>query len=177
MHKINLRGHWTKCEKNSFIRYFYICITKGVELVYNVIETGYLVQELAKRVVLLILKPGTDIGITNLLFNLQSSKSHVHKITMNWFTTSCVQVQNQPACSVETSPSILTYICYKGEVSTEQAEQFCNWARDVFNQIIIMLCEEIELRRLNSKVVIPLSVPGFSTSKTTLLYSKFSNIL
>jgi len=74
-----------------------------------------------------MLKPGMDIGITTLLFNLQSSNSP-HNITMNWLTTPSVQLQNQPAYSVETLASILPYNCYgdiKGEVPTEQAGQFC----------------------------------------------------
>jgi len=74
-----------------------------------VIETvlaGYFVRKLPKRVVLVVLKPGTDIGITTLLFSLQSSNSP-SKITMNWLTTSRVHLQNQPACSVGTLSSIL----------------------------------------------------------------------
>jgi len=99
-----------------------LCITEGLELVYNVIGTvlaGYLVRKLAKKVVL---KPGTDIDITTLLFNLRSSNSP-HNITIyNWLTTFRVHLQNRPACSVGTSPLISPYQLhgnFEGKVSTE----------------------------------------------------------
>jgi len=43
----------------------YLYNTEGLELVYNVIDTvlvGYLVRKLTKRVDLVVLKPGMDIG-------------------------------------------------------------------------------------------------------------------
>jgi len=70
-------------DKMCLFRYFYVLLK--FRIVYNVIETvlaGYLVRKLAKRVVLLVLKPGTDIDITTLLFSLQSSNSP-HSIAMN----------------------------------------------------------------------------------------------
>jgi len=60
-------------------------------------------------VVLLELKPGTDIGITTLLFNLQSSNSP-QNITMNWLKTSHIQFKNQPACSTLSPISPYSYV-------------------------------------------------------------------
>ena len=50
--------------------------------------------------------PDTDIGITALLLKLRSSNSR-HNIAVNWLTTRRIQLENQAACSVGTSTSIL----------------------------------------------------------------------
>jgi len=56
----------------------------------------------------------------------------------------------------------------EGKISTVQADQCCDWTQDDVNQLIVMLCGEL---RLNSKIVMPMSSPGFSKSKTILLVS------
>ena len=68
--------------------------------------------------------PDTDVGITALLLQFQSSNSQ-HNIAVNWLTTSRVQLQNRVASSVETSTSISPYNI-EVEVSTEQAVRYCN---------------------------------------------------
>jgi len=81
---------------------------------------------------------------------------------------------NYKISQLMTLPSKLPYNCYgdnKGVVPTEKAGWFCKWTWDVINQFILMLCEEFEPRRLNSKVAMSMSVPGFSMTKTILLAS------
>ena len=78
--------------------------------------------------VLLVLMPDMDIGITASLLKLWSSNSR-HNIGVNWLTTRHVQLQNQAACSAETSTSISPLEMYgdiEVEISTEHVARFCN---------------------------------------------------
>ena len=106
-------------------------ITEGLELVANVFKsflTTYLARKFDKRVVLLVLMPDTDIGITASLLKLRSSNSR-HSIGVNWLTTRRVQLQNWAACSAETSTSISPLEMYgdiEVEISTEHVARFCN---------------------------------------------------
>ena len=63
------------------------------------------------------------------------------------------------------------------EISTEHVARFCNWTRLVVKQLTAMLCLVFELRSFNSKAVMPMSVSGMGTSKTTLLAKFLSKYL
>ena len=103
-------------------------IKEGLELVANVFKNflaRYLEKKFAKRMVLLVPMPDTDIDITALLLSSNSR----HNIAVNWLTTRRVQLQNRAACSVEISTSISPYNSngeIEVEVSTAQAARFCN---------------------------------------------------
>ena len=84
-----------------------LCINEGLELVANVFQSflaRYLERNFAKRAVLLVPMPDTDIGITALLLKLRSSNSR-HNIAVSWLTTRHVQLQNRATCSVKISTS------------------------------------------------------------------------
>ena len=108
-----------------------LCINESLELVVNVFQSflaKYLERNFAKRVVLLVPMPDTDIGITALPLKLRSSNSR-HNIAVNWLTTRRVQLQNRAACSVETSTSISPLEMHgdiEVKISTEQVTRFCN---------------------------------------------------
>ena len=108
-----------------------LCINESLELVVNVFQSflaKYLERNFAKRVVLLVPMPDTDIGITALPLKLRSSNSR-HNIAVSWLTTRRVQLQNRVTCSVEILTSISPCISngeIEVEVSTEQAARFCN---------------------------------------------------
>ena len=99
-------------------------IKEGLGLVANVFKSflaTYLARKFNKRVVLLVLMPDTDIGITTSLLKLRGSNSR-HNIGVNWLTTRRVQLQNRAACSAETLTSISpleTYGDIEVEISTE----------------------------------------------------------
>ena len=106
-------------------------IKEGLGLVVNVFKSflaTYLARKFNKRVVLLVLMPDTDIGITASLLKLRSSNSR-HNIGVNWLTTRRAQLQNRAACSAETSTSILPLEMYgdiEVEISTKHVARFCN---------------------------------------------------
>ena len=108
-----------------------LCINEGLELVANVFQSflaRYLERNFAKRVVLLVPMPDTDIGTTALLLKLRSSNPR-HNIAVSCLTTRRVQLQNRATCSVEISTSIPPYISngeIEVEVSAEQVARFCN---------------------------------------------------
>ena len=106
-------------------------VKEGLGLVANVFKSflaRYLARKFDKRVVLLVLMPDTDIGITASLLKLWSSNSR-HNIGVNWLTTRRVQLQNRATCSAETSTSISPLEMYgdiEVEISTEHVARFCN---------------------------------------------------
>ena len=108
-----------------------MCINEGLELVANVFQSflaRYLERNFAKRVVLLVPMPDTDIGITALLLKLRSSNPQ-HNIAVSCLTTRRVQLQNRTTCSVKILTSISPYISngeIEVEVSAEQVARFRN---------------------------------------------------